>query len=346
MKKFNLILMLMMTAFLFEGCHHVFVHSSPGIVIRHKRVITTPTPAYEEEAVYEDEYEDDVYEEQDYEQVVETDVDIFIGTSIAIYGSYFHWCDYCCCWHPRCSFWRCYCHPTVIRHYGFYRHNIYIDHCYHWVYEPHYYPVISRFRFRHNGRYYAYNVAERRREFLRRGDAGLAAERVRYRGKEEIRYTYDKNNSNSGAKRTVTRGNTQAADRTNIGKASKTNSESKRNVNRTVDKNKQRNTGLNKGAVSSNTERKRRYERDNTNDRQREVKRTTNSGRIREYTRKNSNKSSGLKKIRSAIKKAVPKISREISKAGRKTAKTTKKTSKTTKTTNRTRKTTKKKGGL
>ncbi|MCP4727471.1 MAG: hypothetical protein GY863_20705, partial [bacterium] len=241
MRKINLILLLILTAFILQGCHHVFIHSTPGIRVRHTRVVKKPVYVEQEEYYEEDDQEYDEYEDAEeyeeteyvdegyqdtgyqqagYREYVETDVsvDIFVGTAFAIYGTPYIWCDYCCCWHPRCTLWRCYCHAVVIRHYGFYHNHRYMHHCYHWNYDPYYRPVISRFRIRHNtGRYYTYNVAQKQRDFRRRNGVGFSKERVRYRGKEEIKYTYNKSRSNDGSRRTVTRnGVSSSAKKTSV----------------------------------------------------------------------------------------------------------------------------------
>ncbi len=366
MRKTYFVFLMLITAFLLQGCHHVFIHSSPGIRIRHKKVVKRPVYVEEEEEYYDDEedayeeyeedqYEDADYEETDYREYVETDVsvDIFVGTAFAIYGTRYLWCDYCCCWHPRCTPWRCYCHPVVIRHYGFFHNHVYRHHCYHWHYEPHYRPAINRFRVRHGtGRYYTYSVAQKRREFARSNGVGISAERVRYRGKDEIKFTYDKSRNVDTAKRTVTRtGDSTGLSKTSVVK--RETSDRSRSVSRSVSKTTSENSSLNRTSASRKTVRStetssRSYEKSSSSDRKRNVSEKSRSSRSREYTKKSSSSSSRLSKIGNSIKRSVPKVAREINKSRSSSGKsraTVKKVSKPKKAVNRTKKTAKKKGG-
>jgi hypothetical protein len=236
----------------------------------------------------------------------------------------------------------------VIRHYGFYHHHVYLDHCYHWTYDPYYHPRISKFRIRHdNGRYYTYNVHNKRREFSRRNSIGLSAERVRYRGKEEIKYTYNKSRSNDGAKRTVTRNGVSSPEsRRSIEKRSST----ERSVTKTSkERSDLRKTSSVKREQNNSGSRSRTYERSKTTSRSAEkAVRNTASSRSREYTKKSLSRSSRLSKIGNAIKRSVPKVSREIKKANtrsKKSSPSVKKTSNSKKSASKTKKVTKKKGG-
>ena len=207
MEKTNLTLIgsLILAATIF-GCNPVYLHHSPGIVIKYKKVVSTP--------VYEDEYEDTEYDENLEETTiveVHTSTEVWIGTSFVLGSVRNFWCDFCTIWHPRCVFNHCYCAPIVQHHYGYYAFNHYYDHCFTWVYQPHYVPVISRYRFKNNGQYYSYQPERRKRDFLRKSGTSQKKQRVRYRGKEENRYTYEqekvkkKSESNSRRDREIVR---------------------------------------------------------------------------------------------------------------------------------------------
>ena len=207
MEKANLTLLgSLILAVMIIGCNPVYLHHSPGIVIKYKKVVSTP--------VYEDIYEDAEYDEYREETTVvevHTSTEVWIGTSFVLGSVRNFWCDFCAIWHPRCVFGHCYCALIVRHHYGYYVFNHYYDHCYTWVYQPHYVPVISRYRFKNNGRYYSYQPERRKRDFLRKGGTSQKKQRVRYRGKEENRYTYEQekvkrtSETNSGRDREIVR---------------------------------------------------------------------------------------------------------------------------------------------
>ena len=182
MKAFKILPAMLAILFLAAGCNPVYIGYHPGIVITHKKVIYEPE--YRDEGRYDDYY--DEYEEED---IVETRSEIWIGTTILVGGVHCHWCDFCTIWHPRCIIAYCYCAPIVTHHYGYYRHRQYFDHCYDWTYDSYYVPQVSRYRFKSDGRYHSYRVERKKRQFVKKGSANLSSERIRYRGKDENRYT-------------------------------------------------------------------------------------------------------------------------------------------------------------
>jgi len=210
------------------GCNRVYVRHRPAAVV------VSHTPVYTEPVYYDDYY--DGYAAQG-ALVVGYYPEIYIGTTIFIGGVECYWCDFCQMWHPRCMYDFCFCAPAVIRHYGFYRTGHYYNHCFHWRYDPVYKPVISTYRFRHDGRYYSYNIREKKRSFLTSRGLATTTERVRYRGKDVERYTYTppkeldgitkKRAKNSDRNREVSRSRDTGAQKT---KKSGTASSGKRTV--------------------------------------------------------------------------------------------------------------------
>ncbi|MFC1513622.1 hypothetical protein ACFL5P_01305 [candidate division KSB1 bacterium] len=297
MKKLKLHYLLLLTMFLMIGCNHFYARHQPGVIIK-KTVSTRPV------------YENEVYYEEDV--IIEERSEIWIGTTIMIGHTHCYWCDFCGIWHPRCTHGFCYCAPVVHRHYGFYSHGHYYDHCYHWTYEPYYVPQISTYRFKTNSGYMSYDIAEQKRKSAK-GGVGLTNEkRVRYRGKTENSFTYDpakvtkesrKNNAVVNIQRSK---NDNVQNRTDI---------TKKSGNTQVQKNIKKNTGN----VTKGTGQKKAEIRKNTGNTSVQ-KKSGNISNIKNSGSKTTSKSTQVKKsggflskLGSAISKSakisLPKVS-------------------------------------
>ncbi len=360
MKKSFLILSLLSVFIITTGCHSVMFHTHPRLVITNRKVVTEPEyreTEYEDTGYEEDTYEDEYYEEdyvddvdrsQTYSTRVETSLEFYVGTSIWIEGIHCHWCDYCWMWHPRCLFNHCYCASSIVRHYGYYNHGIYIDHCHHWHYQPHYRPVISTYRFRSGNRYIRYSVNDRKRNFTKRTVTGVSKNRVRYRGKEKIDFTY------AGNKKQVSRtGRTSDRNSALNKKTEKARSSSDNLSKRTLEKST-------KKSLSTREALKRRSKDKSTNERSvsKSSSRSKSSARIKSNSarktqdRKSSvrkstpkKKNSFLKKAGNLFKKARSSSSSSKSKGSSVKRSTSKKAPKAAKKPTRSTKRKKKKGG-
>lgn len=227
MKNYRLFIGMLALLVLISGCNTAYLHYRPGIVISHRTVVTQKS--HHEEDTYNNQY--------DYSggSIVTSSTEIWIGTTIILGGIQCYWCDYCHIWHPRCYTNYCYCAPVVRNHYGYYVFNHYRDHCFYWSYEPRYVPVVSKYRFKSNGRFVSYEVERKKREFTRNGTGTATKERIRYRGKEENRYVYkpetDKNTGDLKKTNTPVQKNTDNGNRTeNRSRTETRNTQTKKNT--------------------------------------------------------------------------------------------------------------------
>lgn len=190
MRNYRLFAGLLALLILVSGCNTAYLQYRRGVVISHRTVITdgVSRPSWNRSNQKINTYIDNYDNSRGV--VATTSTEIWIGTTIVLGGVYCYWCDFCHIWHPRCYANHCYCAPIVRNHYGFYVFDHYMYHCFNWAYEPIYVPVVSKYRFKNNGRYISYEVERKKREFQRNGLGNAANERVRYRGKEENRYTF------------------------------------------------------------------------------------------------------------------------------------------------------------
>jgi len=187
-KKAILTASILFSAFILQGCNTLYFHTSPGVVYSKK---VNARPVVESHDEYDNEYSSEYYDDDQYgdDYYTKTEFSIYFGTSIYLGGLNCGWCGYCDIWHPRCYSFRCYCAPTVIRHYGFYHNNIYVNHCFRWNYDPYFRPIVSRYRFRNADRYYSYRPAQRKRNFAKNNRSSVYKSRTEYRGKEIIKHT-------------------------------------------------------------------------------------------------------------------------------------------------------------
>jgi len=184
-KKYS-ILAALTCIFILLSCGRHYVRYDSGIGVRVREY--HPAPAYRNE-YYEDYYYEDYYNRRVID--IEYYPKFYVGTSIYVGNVRLYWCDFCHCWHPRCTAEICYCHPSVVRHYSFHRYGIFHTHCYNWHYDRYYRPPISTYRWKGNGYDISYNINREKRNFRTRKSSITSDERIRYRGKEEITYNFN-----------------------------------------------------------------------------------------------------------------------------------------------------------
>jgi len=363
-KKYILLLVIFLLPVISNcGRHYIRHHAGVGVRV---------TKHYPERDYDRDYYNDNDYYDNYDAGYTQSSVDIefyprfYIGTSLHIGNYHLHWCDFCQCWHPRCTWNVCYCHPTVVRYYRFYRLGHYVNHCYHWHHDRHYRPRISTYRWKGNGYNISYNINEHRRKFGARKNGYKDTKRIRYRGKEEIAYNYNGENKritnrriktvperkqtiNNTGNRTVTKKNTQARMK------SENTSVQNRNTVRTKNENtksriKKREENLKKnstGTKRNETKREVNSTRKSTTNRAVTSKPKSTVSRIKDYSEKIRSTVNRAKKSSEKVRKSVSSSKRSSSKSssytGRSKSKSSSKSSTRTKRNSSSRSTKRKK---